>query len=237
VDAFSDPRRYLGVGENRPAAVWKNNQRKNQRKSKMARGGKRPGAGRLKGAKNKRTKRLDPLTIKAVAAIEAAIIKPFLGDTHTFPNGAMNMTEQYPRGTAYHEAGHAVVAWSLNLHVLTVRASDDDASGGADIVGADGLQLIDHIALCSAGTAAEDIFGYPAHNLAGFGDRVKILALLEAEGISEDDGQGKASRDEGYNCALNRLKAHKSNVIRLAERLVERGHVDASEFLQLMAAR
>jgi hypothetical protein len=126
-----------------------------------------------------------------------------------------------------------VVAWSFGLLVGAIRVSDDDASGGADIAGADGLHLDQQIAVLTAGIAAEKVFDSPAHELAGFGDRQKILALLQANGISED-GAGKALRDEGYACARARLEAHKSKVIRLAERLVECGSVDASEFLQLM---
>jgi ATP-dependent Zn protease len=46
---------------------------------------------------------------------------------------ALTKSERYPRGTAYHEAGHAVVAWSLGLPIGAVSVSDDDASGGTQI--------------------------------------------------------------------------------------------------------
>ena len=35
----------------------------------------------------------------------------------------------YPRGIAYHEAGHAVVGWSLNLQVRVSRVFYDDVKG------------------------------------------------------------------------------------------------------------
>src|SRR5664279_2825123 len=101
------------------------------------------------------------------------------------------MSDRYPRGAAYHEAGHAVVAWSFGLQVQAVHVSDDDASGGAKIADADQLPLVEHIAVCSAGIAAEAIFGHPSHELAGFNDHLRIFDLLEEAGISEDDGQGK----------------------------------------------
>ena len=41
-------------------------------------------------------------------------------------------------------------------------------------------------------------------------------------------------RDEGYNCARAYLETDKSKVVKLAARLVERGGVDAAEFLRLM---
>ena len=143
------------------------------------------------------------------------------------------MGEKYSRGTSYHEAGHAVVAWSLGLPVRAVRVSDD-ASGGALIGDADQLPLIEQIAICSGGIAAESLFGNPTHELAGFNDRLMIFHLLEGTGISEEDGQGEARREEGYNFACARLERHRNKVIALAERLIESGHVDRTEFLRLM---
>lgn len=128
------------------------------------------------------------------------------------------------------------MAWSLGLTVAAVRVSDDDASGSAEISSADHLSLTEQIAIRSAGEAAEDTFNCPAHELAAACDRHKILKLLQDNGISEEK-QGPALRDKGYNFAKARLEIHKSRVIRLAERLVECGHVDAFEFLRLMAAQ
>jgi hypothetical protein len=42
----------------------------------------------------------------------------------------MKQVDQYPRGTAYHEAGHAIVAWSFDVEVGTIHVMADDASGG-----------------------------------------------------------------------------------------------------------
>jgi hypothetical protein len=62
---------------------------------------------------------------------------------------------------------------------------------------------------------------------------VKIFELFESYEVSEEE-RGPALREEGYNCACALLEAHKSKVIAVAERLVEKGSVDASEFLRLM---
>src|SRR2546423_174934 len=75
-------------------------------------------------------------------------------------------TKKYPHATAFHEAGHAVVAWSLGLPVGVIRVSDDDASGGTEIGPADHLSLTEQIAVWSAGHAAERLFECPAHELA-----------------------------------------------------------------------
>jgi len=40
--------------------------------------------------------------------------------------------KRYPRGAAFREACHAVVAWSLGLGARAVRISDDDARDAAD---------------------------------------------------------------------------------------------------------
>jgi hypothetical protein len=140
------------------------------------------------------------------------------------------MTKKYPRGTAFHEAGHAVVAWSLGLDVKDIHVSDDDASGGAQIECAARLPFIEQLAVCMAGYAAERVFECPAHEHAAAGDRARVLELLK--GIPED--QGKALRDEGHNCARHHLESHKNEVVKLAERLVECGYVDAREFMRLM---
>jgi hypothetical protein len=143
-----------------------------------------------------------------------------------------------PHSTAVHEAGHAVVAWSLGLPVHTIRVTYSNAKGwhgGTDTDKPDHLSLVEQIAICAAGGIAEEIFDCPTHELAFFSDGEQILHLLEAHQITEQ-GEGPALRQDGYNCARDRLETHRTKVGRLAERLVDWGCVDASEFLQLMQA-
>src|SRR5262245_48836142 len=94
--------------------------------------------------------------------------------------------EKYLRGTCYHEAGHAVVGWSLGLTLGTIMVSDD-ASGDAQIAGADRLSLIDQIAVRSGGIAAEEVFGHWMHEHGGFGDRDEVRKLLRTYGIPEEE--------------------------------------------------
>ncbi len=143
------------------------------------------------------------------------------------------MIERYPRATVYHDAGHAVVAWSLGLPVGAVSVSDEDAGGSTEIGLADHLSLVEQVAVCLAGIAAVEVFGRPTHELAGFNDHVKVLNLIEDYGISEEE-QGQALRDEGYNFARARLEIHRSKVALLAELLVEHGRIEASEVLLVM---
>ena len=118
-------------------------------------------------------------------------------------------TKRFPRATAIHEAGHAVVAWSLGLPVGAIRVSDDDASGGTEIGPADHLSLIEQIAVRSAGHAAERVFECPAHERADACDLLKISGLLRANGVSEEE-QGPALRDQGHELAKARLEAHRA---------------------------
>jgi hypothetical protein len=68
--------------------------------------------------------------------------------------------------------------------------------GAADTGSADQLPIVEQIAICLAGRAAEEIFDCLTHELAAFNDNVQIFHLLEAHGISEQE-QGPALRGEG----------------------------------------
>jgi hypothetical protein len=93
---------------------------------------------------------------------------------------------------------------------------------------------VDQIAVSSAGSAAEELFGCPNHDLASFSDLVRISNLLEAHGIAEEDDRASSMRDRGYSQASTLLQAHRRDVIRLAERLLEFGEVTAEQFHDLI---
>jgi ATP-dependent Zn protease len=145
----------------------------------------------------------------------------------------MAPTRKFSQATAYHEAGHAIVAWALGLRVGTVHVREEDAGGGADTGPADHLNLVDQIAVCSAGYAAEQVFGIENHDLASFTDHARIADLLAANGVSEED-RGAALRDEAHHRARALLEQYKQKVIRLAQRLVTTGSVSESEFLRFI---
>jgi ATP-dependent Zn protease len=145
------------------------------------------------------------------------------------------LINQYPRGTSYHEAGHAVVAWSLGLRVEAISVRSEDAGGGAEIGPADHLSLVEQIAVCCAGCATEEAFEYQAHELASFMDMDKIREILEGNGIPEGE-EALSYRSKGYERARSLLEINRDKVIKSAERLVECGHIGADEFLRLMNA-
>jgi hypothetical protein len=144
----------------------------------------------------------------------------------------MESTQRYSRSTAYHEAGHAVVAFALGLLVGTIRVRADDAGGTTEIEPADHLSLIDQIALCLAGTAAEKLFDCRSHDWAFSMDILKIMELIRGHGMSEET-HGPGLRAAAYNWALTHLQKHRSKVAKLADRLVECGRVDPVEFMRL----
>jgi Peptidase M50B-like len=111
----------------------------------------------------------------------------------------MKKVERYSRGTAYHEAGHAIVAWSFGLQVGTIHVQADDASGDALIGPTDHLTLVEQIAVCAAGYTAENVFDHRHPNrLAAACDQTRIRKLAGAF-----NGGGKKASLPGINPALN----------------------------------
>jgi hypothetical protein len=70
------------------------------------------------------------------------------------------MTIDDQRGAAFHEAGHAVAAWSIGLLVrrIAIGIDGDDAKGTAEIEQKDSTALVDQIAMWVAGGIAQEIF-------------------------------------------------------------------------------
>ncbi len=60
------------------------------------------------------------------------------------------------------------------------------------------------------------------------------MKLLADHGISEESGDGPRLRDEGYRCARDILETNRRRVVALAEQLVERGQLRASEVRALI---
>ncbi len=137
------------------------------------------------------------------------------------------MTDDGLRGVAYHEAGHAVVARALGLRVARVEIFAEDNSGGTDIADAGDLPLVDQIAVCLAGANANHMFNAPSHDLADFGDHVRVSNLVE--GLTE--AKGDALRDKGHQRAWDLLGAHASSVENIAAQLLAQRKIDLSGYV------
>jgi hypothetical protein len=86
---------------------------------------------------------------------------------------------------AYHEAGHAIAGWALDLCVLEIRIRDDRPGEHAKFCGAERLSLVHRIALLNAGRQAEELFGHRLPSWATDRDRENTLNAIAAEGIKE----------------------------------------------------
>jgi hypothetical protein len=82
----------------------------------------------------------------------------------------MGIEARYSRSTSFHEAGHAVVAWSFGVPVGALFVKADDAGGGAETGPTTHLKLPEQIAFYWAGAAAQTVFNCPGHELAALQD-------------------------------------------------------------------
>ena len=149
------------------------------------------------------------------------------------PNDSENA--RYRRGMAFHEAGHAVVAWSLNLPVGEIYIRDIGAgNGGAQIGCADQLSLTDQLATLVAGAVAEHEFKSHLPEYAADDDRLRAinLVLKHHDGISPEEIEPHLAA--GHARAHELLVEHRDKIIRLAGRLLKVRKVDAVEFKRLI---
>lgn len=129
------------------------------------------------------------------------------------------------RGAAYHEAGHAVVAWVLGIPIgaIEIAIDGDDAKGSAQIGATDGLEVVDRIAICLAGVEAQHLFAAPTHRHAGVADYAMVFNYVE----DLDDEASLAIRNAGFQRAHDILDQHSEMVERLAKALTRALKMDA----------
>jgi hypothetical protein len=148
---------------------------------------------------------------------------------------ATKMAERYPQGFCCHEAGHAVVAFSLGVRVVAVSVFFTEKEGWKGYTkteGTDHLPWKDQIMLRVAGMAAEEFFNCPEDPRASLHDRGEIASLLDRMGMSEER---EALIAEGKARARIILEEHREQTLRLVACLVEHCHVNEPEFLRLMS--
>jgi ATP-dependent Zn protease len=141
----------------------------------------------------------------------------------------------YLRAMSYHEAGHAVVAWSFGVEVGNIHIREIGAgNGGAQIGSADHLPLTDQLALLAAGKEAERQCKSGLPDYASDEDRLMAinLVLKHQPGLSSDEIQRHL--DAGHDRARERVVEHRAKIERLADRLRHDREVSAATFLLLM---
>jgi ATP-dependent Zn protease len=145
--------------------------------------------------------------------------------------------DDYLRGMAFHEAGHAVVAWLLNLRVESVCIRELGAGNSETKTDPpDHLPLMHQLATLAAGLEAGGAFNCPLPEQAGYRDRLMAITLVQEhhEGLAWEEIQSHLAT--AHARARELLLEHRDRVIRVAEHLRDVRQVDAAEFLGLMGA-
>jgi hypothetical protein len=133
------------------------------------------------------------------------------------------------RGTAYHEAGHAIVARELDCRVIELRI-EENGDGGTDTeCNYCGLPFIDRLALEYAGEVAQTMFDAQTHKMAAAYDWGHVDRLLR--GLA--DGTSQRLQAAGKRRAKKILTQYCQNVERVAEGLMTYGKLDADKFNRL----
>ena len=142
-------------------------------------------------------------------------------------------SERDQRGAAYHEAGHAVVAWALGLVVrrVEIAVDSDDAKGAAEIEDDPTLDLLDRLAICAAGREAQKLFDAPTHDGAGWGDYGKMVVLL----ANREEKRQIEWMHRGHKRAFDLISLHRGKIDRLAKTVIEKKRVEADESAALLA--
>jgi hypothetical protein len=138
---------------------------------------------------------------------------------------------------AYHEAGHAVVAWSFGVPVGGIYLDLQNESGHMDAPSPKhmDIDIARRIAFCLAGLRAEDAFAPPGRPAKAAFDFGNVWEMLRDNGTPKDMPEGKALRNQGRDCADKQLRKHAAKVRRVAERLLQPPHeITREQFEHLM---
>ena len=140
------------------------------------------------------------------------------------------MAKQYPEATAYHEAGHAVVACCLILKVTRIHINEHGEGGGTQIECIDGLTIVEQVALRVAGMQAEKMSKQKSKLPLGQDDKKRLMILLS--GLSEECHEEVC--EKGYMLARKLLDDHRDKIKRIAGDLIKRGELSGGDFALIM---
>jgi hypothetical protein len=140
------------------------------------------------------------------------------------------MAKQYPAATAYHEAGHAVVGCCLVLKVGHIHIDEYGEGGGTEIECADGLTIIEQVALRVAGMEAQAMSKHKSTLPLGHDDKRRLLILLS--GLSDECRE--EIRTEGFKLAHELLELNKAKLEAVAAHLIKHGQLGVADFATIM---
>jgi len=142
---------------------------------------------------------------------------------------ALIVAKQYPEATAYHEAAHAVVACCLVLKVARIHIDEHGEGGGTEIECADGLTIIEQVALRVAGMTAQEMSKHESTGSLGQDDNKRLAILLS--GLDEC---GEEICEKGRSLARRLLGDHNDKVKRIAKELIKHGELSGGDFALIM---
>jgi len=136
----------------------------------------------------------------------------------------MTNTSSEVVGAAYHEAGHALVALHYGLEVgqIVVRENGD---GGTDISRIEHLPLLDRVAVCMGGGAAQQHFQAPATDHAMMADYVMVYNLT----LEMTDEERETAIEKAFVRARSIIAQNADEVARLAKILIARRSIKLDE--------
>jgi len=141
------------------------------------------------------------------------------------------------RGTAYHEAGHAIVLHSLDVPVEKITIAFAETRGwygNTDPVPGfvERLHYTDQVMSLIAGSSAEALYCSAYDGAAARDDLGKIDVVLEANNVPVDQHWSEITKADERATAI--LKRHETKARKVAEHLVATGHMTGEEFAAMM---
>jgi hypothetical protein len=141
------------------------------------------------------------------------------------------------RKTAIHEAGHAVVGWTLGILPTGGASLDHEKEGGrVDFprVEVERLPPDQQIAIWLACFEAEQLLVPPARKRTALADEGEVWRIQRENDTTFDQPEGQALREQGRVLAELKLREHKVAVLRVADALVEKSVLSQEEILSLL---
>jgi hypothetical protein len=145
---------------------------------------------------------------------------------------ANHMADDQRGGMAIHEAGHAIVAHGLGLRITraVIAIHGDIVAGHVEIEETQSMSVPDRLALCSAGSMAQELFNAPVNDYCASEDARQIYELIG----HLPEAVGRTLRDLGYEKAHELIERNREKVAAVAEALAQRLELSEAEIAALL---
>jgi hypothetical protein len=136
------------------------------------------------------------------------------------------------QGVAIHEAGHAIVAHALGLTIkrAAIAIRGDIVDGHVEIEETQSMSMLDRLALCSAGSMAQELFNAPVIDYCASEDARRIYELIG----HLPEAVGRTLRDLGYRKAHELIERDREKVTAVAKALAQRLELSEADVAALL---